>query len=160
MDTLEQRDKVHAEMVKVLHQYVCAWGECCKELIEQGHMDVVTRCDGFGKMDAQQLQDLGIEWDWSHVRDSSDEAIEEAYQVLMTILEEVKAPSSRPYSSYSAQEITREIKALLKKASETYGQKVKKIDHMIEIFGNPTKLVRLTVIFEVEGRQVRTSSAL
>jgi len=154
------RDKIHAEMVKVLHQYVCAWGEHHEELTDQGHMDVVTRCDGFGRMSAEQLQELGIEWDWSHVRDSSDEAIEEAYQVLMTILEEVKAPSSKRCSSYSAQEITREIKALLKKASETYGKKVKKIDHMIEIFGNPTESVRLTVVFEVEGRQVRTSCAL
>lgn len=159
MDTFT-RDKIHTDMVKVLHQYVCAWGERRKELTGQGHMDVVTRCDGFGRMTAQQLRELGIEWDWSHVRDSSDEAIEEAYQVLMTILEEIKAPSSRLCNSYSAQSIDREIKALLQKASETYGQEVKKIDHMIEIFGNPTKQVRLTVVFEIEGRQVRTSRAL
>lgn len=37
-----------------------------------------ARCDGFGRMSIQELEDLGALFDWSHVRDSSEDAIESA----------------------------------------------------------------------------------
>jgi len=32
-------------------------------------------CDGYGRLTWREIADLGLEWDWSHVRDSSPEAI-------------------------------------------------------------------------------------
>jgi len=41
-------------------------------------------CDGFGKRTAAELADM--DWDWSHVRDSSDEAIARAASMLRAVV--------------------------------------------------------------------------
>ena len=43
-------------------------------------------CDGFGKMTSEQLRGINGGWDWSHVRDSSDEAMKECAQFLREYL--------------------------------------------------------------------------
>ncbi len=46
------------------------------------HLDVFSRGDGYGKMTGEKLLEQGLDWDWSHIRDSSDDAITEmAYRI-------------------------------------------------------------------------------
>lgn len=45
-----------------------------------------TLCDGFGKVDIQFIRHQ-LEYDWSHVRDSSPEAIEECADYLHSIID-------------------------------------------------------------------------
>lgn len=52
-------------------------GSCNLVLSEEAQLRVRQKGDGFGKMTIGQLKALGIAWDFSHVRDSSDEAIDE-----------------------------------------------------------------------------------
>jgi hypothetical protein len=47
------------------------------------HLWVVSHCDGFGNMSTETLTELGVEYDWSHVRDSSDKAIDAAHAALI-----------------------------------------------------------------------------
>lgn len=43
-------------------------------------------CDGFGKLTAEEHKNVNEGWDWSHVRDSSPEAILEAEKFLKSKL--------------------------------------------------------------------------
>ncbi len=56
------------------------------ELTDSQHRYIVTYGDGFGKMTGQQLDELGVTFDWSHVRDSSDAAIDEMYSALGRVI--------------------------------------------------------------------------
>lgn len=38
-------------------------------------LELVVHGDGYGKMSRDEIIDADLVWDWSHVRDSSDEAI-------------------------------------------------------------------------------------
>lgn len=49
-------------------------GVATNVLTQQAHLAVATLGDGYGRMTADQLKQLGLVWDWSHMRDSSDEA--------------------------------------------------------------------------------------
>jgi len=50
--------------------------------------EIYCMCDGFGKKSPNELLELNDGWDWSHVRDSSGEAIEEAVKRIREILVE------------------------------------------------------------------------
>ena len=50
------------------------------------HDRAVALCDGFGKMDIATLRELDLTWDWSHVRDSSDEALAGCHDVVKGLL--------------------------------------------------------------------------
>ncbi len=44
--------------------------------------DAYCEADGFGYLDAESLAEINEGWDWSHVRDSSDEGIARVAQLL------------------------------------------------------------------------------
>jgi hypothetical protein len=45
---------------------------------EDDIMETYQLCDGFGQLSAQELNEINGGWDWSHVRDSSVEALQRA----------------------------------------------------------------------------------
>jgi len=53
-------------------------GSCNLTLAPADKAAVRERCDGFGRMSWAEMEALGCEWDWSHVRDSSEGAIADA----------------------------------------------------------------------------------
>lgn len=48
------------------------------ELTPEDQWEIYCACDGFGKLSGKELKDINDGWDWSHVRDSSPEALKEA----------------------------------------------------------------------------------
>lgn len=71
------------QMFKQLHQWMgpSQHGNGF-DLTDQQYRYIASHGDGFGKMTADQLDELGVTFDWSHIRDSSDEAISEMYSAL------------------------------------------------------------------------------
>jgi hypothetical protein len=56
------------------------------KVTKEDEWDAYCECDGFGKMSSAQLKELDAGWDWSHVRDSSPEAIKRAEDFIKTKL--------------------------------------------------------------------------
>lgn len=56
------------------------------DLTENQYKYVASHGDGFGKMTVEQLDGLGCTFDWSHIRDSSDQAIEEMHNALGNVI--------------------------------------------------------------------------
>lgn len=54
------------------------------------------RGDGFGGLTSGELLEINGGWDWSHVRDSSDDAIAEMAAHLRRALPEILASKPRP----------------------------------------------------------------
>lgn len=48
--------------------------------------EIYCMCDGFGPLSPEELEELNEGWDWSHVRDSSQEAIDNASRRIKEIL--------------------------------------------------------------------------
>lgn len=46
-----------------------------KDLTDEQMWTIYCLADGFGKMTSAELSKINGGWDWSHIRDSSDEAI-------------------------------------------------------------------------------------
>ncbi len=42
------------------------------------HDEAMALCNGYGKLSEHELREKGLTWDWSHVRDSSPEALAKA----------------------------------------------------------------------------------
>lgn len=53
-----------------------------KEINESVIFEAYCMCDGFGKRTPEELKEINDGWDWSHVRDSSPEAILDAEKFL------------------------------------------------------------------------------
>jgi hypothetical protein len=64
--TQETKDLI----VATLHPF----GTCNRLLSEEALDRVFAEADGYGRKTIQELRELGIDRDWSHIRDSSDEA--------------------------------------------------------------------------------------
>lgn len=60
---------------ELLHKFLNHSSTACGVLSDKQHQHAMSLCDGFGRMTITQLRELGLTWDWSHVRDSSDAAI-------------------------------------------------------------------------------------
>jgi len=65
-------------MTDLLHKYLYHSGSASGVLTEDEHNKAVAMCDGYGEKSVAELKDLDLTWDWSHVRDSSDEALAKA----------------------------------------------------------------------------------
>jgi hypothetical protein len=73
-----------------------AWDLVCEYMSYSGkHRDVLTSpqlwqvyClgDGFGKQTPKELQRINGGWDWSHIRDSSTEAVFEMAKVIQGVI--------------------------------------------------------------------------
>jgi len=51
------------------------------------HVEAMALLDGYGKMDEHELRGSGLTWDWSHVRDSSPEALAECRTFIEDIMQ-------------------------------------------------------------------------
>lgn len=70
------------EMFKELHKWIGPTGANNEDLTTNQARYVISHGDGFGRMTLEQLDELGCTYDWSHIRDSSDEAIRQMYLAL------------------------------------------------------------------------------
>ena len=72
---------------KVAREIVCAylhWNGSCRELLSADeHMEVYVLADGFGPIGRKALS---MHYDWSHVRDSSDEAMRRMAEAITNIV--------------------------------------------------------------------------
>lgn len=48
------------------------------ELSADQEWEIYCECDGFGKLSSEELKEINGGWDWSHIRDSSAEALKNA----------------------------------------------------------------------------------
>lgn len=67
------------------HKYLYHGCHAARELTDSQHNAAFALGDGYGKMTLAQLQANELMWDWSHIRDSSDEAILAIAEYLKTI---------------------------------------------------------------------------
>ena len=75
----------HDERREMVMDYMHFNGKHRDELSGDDWVEVYLLGDGFGPLDFGAA-DLMVEWDWSHVRDSSVEAIRNMYEHLQLIL--------------------------------------------------------------------------
>jgi hypothetical protein len=59
------------------------------ELAAQQEWEIYCICDGFGKLPPEELKEINEGWDWSHIRDSSPEALLEAEHLVKNFLLEI-----------------------------------------------------------------------
>lgn len=52
------------------------------DLTDQQYRYIAEYGDGFGRMTISEMDYLGVTFDWSHVRDSSDEAMRQMHMAL------------------------------------------------------------------------------
>lgn len=52
------------------------------DLTDEQYRYVASYGDGFGSLTVEQMDELGVTYDWSHVRDSSDEAVRQMHMAL------------------------------------------------------------------------------
>jgi len=75
-------------MTTLLHKYLAPTGDSYDFLTREDRLDIAEVCDGYGELTKIALETLQLEYDWSHVRDLSDGALKNAYDVLTDILNE------------------------------------------------------------------------
>ena len=81
--TIDEMDEAFGELVKWMSPSNYKNGF---DLTENQYKYVASHGDGFGKMTIEQMDALGITFDWSHIRDSSDEAIKEMHMALGRVI--------------------------------------------------------------------------
>ena len=69
-----------------LHPYLHYSGHLGKELNPDIHDEAMSLLNGYGWMDVTELREKGLTWDWSHVRDSTPEALAECRAFIEGIL--------------------------------------------------------------------------
>lgn len=70
----------------VCHAFLYHGGEHSHRLGETHHLLAMQACDGYGSLTARELTEQGLSWDWSHVRDSSPEALFAAAEHIRSAL--------------------------------------------------------------------------
>ena len=71
------------ENLKFAYHYLNGNGDHSEILPQKLQYKIrMNLADGFGKIDSDHEDFLSMLWDWSHVRDSSDEAIEKIAQAI------------------------------------------------------------------------------
>lgn len=86
-------------MDDLIWKMVCSYmhynGDKYGTLNDSQMWEVYCLADGFGKMSSEQLIEINDGWDWSHIRDSSREAIN---NMALRILEMTSNPASIEYA--------------------------------------------------------------
>ena len=73
-------------MTDLLHKYLYHSGSASGVLTEAEHDKAVALCDGYGELTEAELRTRHLTWDWSHVRDSSDEALAKAEAYVASLV--------------------------------------------------------------------------
>lgn len=76
---MKQFNPFPEDKFQVIHDFLYHSGKRNKELTPSQHDNLMVLCDGYGKQSIKYLGENGLLWDFSHVRDSSDEALESVY---------------------------------------------------------------------------------
>ena len=71
--------------MRFLHRWLHFGSPDANGLNVQHHNTAFALCDGYGNLTVPQLVADGLTWDWSHVRDSSPEAIDRAINYLRKV---------------------------------------------------------------------------
>lgn len=66
----------------VICAFMTSGGKYYQQLISSQMWMVYCKGDGFGKRTPQELEKVNGGWDWSHIRDSSEEAVIEMAQTI------------------------------------------------------------------------------
>jgi len=76
---------INERKFRVIHSFLHFDGKRCQDLTPHQHLHLFTMADGYGKCSAQDLIANDLTWDWSHVRDSSDEALNVIFSELVSM---------------------------------------------------------------------------
>ena len=88
VDYLEETSglKQATEDLRFLHDYLYHSGEKKNRLGSVRHVEAMTLCNGYGQMTDKELKEKDLTWDWSHVRDSTPDALAEARAYIEGVL--------------------------------------------------------------------------
>lgn len=75
-----------SETFKVIASFTHYNGENASLINNAERYEIYCEADGFGRMSHAQLRRINDGWDWSHIRDSSDEGEQRMLQKLIDIL--------------------------------------------------------------------------
>jgi hypothetical protein len=78
--------KQAAADLRFLHDYLYHSGANKNRLGASRHLEAMTLCDGYGQMNGCDLKEKDLTWDWSHVRDSTPDALAEARAYIEGVL--------------------------------------------------------------------------
>lgn len=73
------------EKFKVIVKYLYHSSPDAEKLSREVHNHLFSLGDGYGQMGLEWLIRNNLTWDWSHIRDSSDEALERIYKELVKL---------------------------------------------------------------------------
>ena len=88
LDHLEETSglKQASEDLHFLCDYLYHSGAKNKRLGSVRHLEAMSLCNGYGQMTGEDLTEQGLVWDWSHVRDSTPDALAEARAYIEGVL--------------------------------------------------------------------------
>lgn len=90
--------KQAAEDLKWIAQHLAGDGEFRNHLTNFEHIMARSFCNGFGEFNSRELLEKDFCWDWSHVRDSTPEALTKCREYIEGIIE--RLPTS-PWGTVS-----------------------------------------------------------
>ncbi len=79
---------MNANKFQFIYKYLYHSSLNSKDIFPEQHAYLFSLGDGYGRMTEEQLRQKGLIWDFSHIRDSSDEALENIYKALKNIIYE------------------------------------------------------------------------
>ena len=94
--------KQAAEDLKFLAQHLGHDGEFRKQFTADEHIMARSYCNGFGEFNSRELAQQDFCWDWSHVRDSTPEALAECRQYIERICERFKPSPLEEMASWTS----------------------------------------------------------
>lgn len=75
------------EKFKLIYKYLYHSSPNSKNLSADEHAYLFSLGDGYGKMTINELRKNGLIWDWSHIRDSNNGALENIFKALEKIID-------------------------------------------------------------------------
>ena len=69
-----------------IHRFMFHSSPEAKTIRFSDHLELMALADGYGRRSQLELQQSGRSWDWSHVRDSSDEALDRIFTRLQELM--------------------------------------------------------------------------
>lgn len=93
----------------LVHAFLYHGGEHRDYLTESEHDRLMEMCDGYGSMTRAQLRRRELIWDWSHVRDSSTEAIARVATEIRLILVQDKISQKERLAKAQIDKLKKEI---------------------------------------------------
>lgn len=76
---------------------LAVFGSANRILGNEAQRRVREQADGFGRMSLAQLDELGITFDWSHVRDSSEQGLRRVADAIMDELVKLDEERARRF---------------------------------------------------------------